>query len=228
MKNSIYANTRQLDEMADLLKGYPKEAAKIMNSILARTADTVRVELGRQIPKVYGAPQKEVRSALNSKQRKVKTIMGASGEGSVSVVVLGRPLTLTRFRHTPQSPPQKTKNGKRRLFHVKAMVSRENGLVSVGPVRGLDAKNKPVFLMPTKRNDGSGRYLFAYRTGLGGKGSRESVKVIRTLSIPQMVTNEKVGPVIVEKVDQTILTRLTHELDRSFGNLGTNLAAGGK
>jgi len=228
MSNVIYANTKQLDKVADLLSGYPKDAVRIMNSVLSRAADTVRVETGRQIPKVFGAPQKEIRSALNQKQRKVKPIMGAAGEGSVSVIVLGRPLTMTRFRHTPSSPPQKAKSGNRRLFRIKAMISRENGLLSVGPVHGIDGKNKAVFLMPAKKNDGSGRYLFAYRTGFGSKGSREKVKVIRTLSIPQMVTNEQVGPVIVEKVNQTVFSRLTHELDRSFGNLGTNLATGGK
>lgn len=224
---TIYANTAQLDKVADLLKGYPKEAAKIMNSVLSRAADTVRIETGRQIPKVFGAPQKEIRDALNSKQRKVKTVMGVAGEGSVSVEVLGRPLTMPRFRHTPQSPPQITKGGKRRVFRVKAMISRESGMKSVGPVRGLDGKNKSVFLMTSKRKDGSGSYLFAYRTGTR-KGKKEKLKIIRTLSVPQMVTNEQVGPVIVDKVNQTVFKRLTHELDRSFGNLGTNLAAGGK
>lgn len=227
MSNVIYANTEQLDKIAQLLQGYPREAAKIMNGVLLRAADTVRVEVGRQIPKVYGVPQKEIRSALNSKQRKVKIVTGAAGEGSVSVAVFGRPLTMTRFRHTPQSPPQAAKSGKRRAFRVKALVSRESGMKSVGPVRGLDSTNKPVFLMPAKKKDGSGSYLFAFRTG-AKKGTKEKLKVIRTLSIPQMVTNDQVGPGIVDKVNQTVFKRLTHELDRSFGNLGTNFAAGGK
>lgn len=227
MGNAIYANTGQLDKVADLLQGYPEEAAKIMNSVLSRAADTVRVEAGRQIPKVFGASQKEIRSALNSKQRQVKTVMGAAGVGSVSVMVLGRPLTLTRFRHTPQAPPQSGKGSKQRVFRMKALILREKGLASVGPVRGMDSKNKPVFLMPSKRGDGSGSYLFAFRTGVM-KGTREKIKVIRTLSIPQMVMNDQVGPVIAEKANQTIYKRLTHELDRSFGNLGTNLLGGGK
>lgn len=221
--NVLYANTKQLDEIADLLKGFPKDGVKVMNSVISRASDTVRVEVGRQIPKVYGVPQKEIREALNSKQRKVKTIMGASGEGSVSVVVMGRPLTLTRFRHTPTSSPQASKGKKRRVFHVRAMIRREGGMVSVGPVHGMDGKIKNVFLIPTK--SGSEKYLFAYRTG-AKNGKREKLKVIRTLSIPQMVTNEQVGQAIVEQVNQTVFKRLTHELDRAFGNLGTNLAGG--
>ena len=66
--NIIYANTEQLDEVADLLKGCPKMAVRVMNSVLARAGDTVRVETGRQIPKVYGVPQKEIRDSLNSKR----------------------------------------------------------------------------------------------------------------------------------------------------------------
>lgn len=227
MSQTIYANTKQLDQISELLGGFPKDASIIMNRVLSRAADTVRVETGRQIPKVFGAPQKEIKSALSSKQRKVKTIMGASGEGSVSVEVLGRPLTMPRFRHTPASPPGTTKKGKRRVFRVKAMISRESGMKTISPVHGLDGKNKPVFLMPSKRDNGGVSYLFAYRTGTR-KGKKEKLKVIRTLSIPQMVTNEQVGPVIIDKVNQTVFKRLTHELDQSFGNLGTNLAAGGK
>ncbi len=223
--NVIYANTKQLDQVADLLQNYPKEAVQIMNSVLSRAADTVRVEAGRRIPKVFGAPQKEIKSALNSRQRKVRTVMGASGIGSVSVVILGRPLTLTRFRHTPTTPPHATKKGKRRKVQAKAKIYNAKGNIPVGPLKGLDGQNRSVFLIPVKKSTDE-RYLFAYRSG--SDGGRRKLKVLRSLSIPQMVTNEEVGPVIVDKVNETMMTRLTHELDRSFGNLGTNLFQGGK
>ncbi|MVB11075.1 hypothetical protein CAFE_17770 [Caprobacter fermentans] len=223
MGNSeIYANTGQLDKVAKLLEGFPSEGGKIMNRVLLRAADTVRVETGRQIPKVYGAPQKEIRDALNGKKRKVKTVMGASGTGSVSVEVVGRPLTITRFRHTPTVPRKAAKGKKRRAYTAKAMIFKNNGMLSVGPVM-RQGKLKPVFLMPVKKNnDGGGRYLFAFRSG-EKKNGREKLHVIRTLSVPQMVTNENVGPEIVNRVNQTVFKRLTHELDREFGNLGTNL-----
>ncbi|TQI66736.1 hypothetical protein [Clostridium sp. KNHs216] len=217
--NVIYANTRQLDQIAKLLEGYPKDAVRIMNNVLSRTADTVRVEAGRQIPKVFGAPQKEIKSALNSKQRKVKTVMGASGTGSVSVVVLGRPLTITRFQHVPTSPVKKNKGGKKRNVQPMVKIYSEKGRLPLGPVRGTDGKNNKVFLAPVK-NGTEERYLFAVRNG------PKKYRVLRSLSVPQMVTNEGVGTVIVDKVNEAIMKRLTHELDRTFGNLGTNLAKG--
>ena len=76
--------------------------------------------------------------------------------------------------------------------------------------------------MPSRRGADDGLYLFARRTGIE-KNGRETVKVLRTLSIPQMVGNDQVGPAIADKVSQTIFVRLEHELDREFGNLGTNL-----
>ena len=220
--NVIYANTRQLDQIAELLEGYPKDAVRIMNSVLARMVDTVRVEAGRQIPKVFGAPQSEIKSALNSKQRKVKTVMGASGAGSVSVVVLGRPLTLTRFHHTPKSPMKKDKAGelkRRKNYQTKVKVYNDKGTIPIGPIRGLDGQNHKVFLAPVK-NSTEGRYLFAVRNG------PKKYKVLRSLSVPQMVTNEEVGTAIVDKVNEAAMKRLTHELDRLFGNLGTNFAKG--
>lgn len=223
--NMIYANTAQLDRIADLLKEYPEEAVRIMNNVLSRAVDTVRVETGRQIPKVFGAPQREIKSALNSKQRKVKTVMGASGTGSVSVVVLGRPLTLTRFHHTPASPPNVTKKGKRQKAQAKVKIYNAKGNLPLGPLKGVDGKNRPVFLMPVKKGTDA-RYVFAYRSG--SDGGRRKVTVLRSLSVPQMVTNEDVGLAIVEKVNETMIKRLTHELDRSFDKLGSNLFKGEK
>lgn len=224
--NTIYANTTQLDRMAKLLEHYPKDAVKVMNAVLGRAVDTVRVETARQIPKVFGAPQKEIRGALNSGQRKVKTIMGAAGEGSVSIVVLGRSLTVTRFQHTPVSPQKPGKGKRRRMVPAAVKILNANGMKRIGPLSGAGGANKPVFLMPSKKNS-EDRYLFAVRTGVM-KGKKETVKALRTISIPQMVANEKVGGAIVDRVNETISKRLTHELDRAFGNLGTNLTQGEK
>lgn len=77
MESIVYANTDQLDKVAELLKGYPVSAVKTLNHVFARAGDTVRVELGRQIPKVFGAPQKEIKDALNSGRRKVRTVQGS-------------------------------------------------------------------------------------------------------------------------------------------------------
>ena len=214
--NIIYANTKQLDDIAESLKDYPEELVRVMNSVLARATASVRSEVAKQIPKVYGITHKKVNDTLNSGGRKVKNIMGAAGEGSVSIEILGRPLTLNRFQHSPNEPPEQTKGKKRRIFHVKAMFLHEKGKLPIGPIHGKDNKLKSVFFMPTK--SGSERYLFAYRTG-EKKGNREKLKVIRSVSVPQMVTNEQVGPVIVEKVNKVIFNRLGHEIDRSFARL---------
>lgn len=224
--NVLYANTSQLDEIADLLKGFPKEAVRVMNDVIHRTTNTVRVEAGRQIPTVFAIKQSEIREALNSGKRKVRTITGTAGEGSISVEVVGRPLTVTRFQCSPKSPPSRTKKGKTRKFTIKAMIRRASGMKAVGPVVGLDGRSKSVFLMPVK--SGSERYVFARRTGKSTSTGHEEVKVLRTVSIPQMVTDENVGPKIVEKVNETMFKRLTHDLDRDFGNLGANLSKGVK
>lgn len=224
--NEIYANTKQLDRLAELLQGYPKDAVKVLNAVLGRAVDTVRVETARQIPRVFGAPQKEIRSALNSGKRKVKAIMGESGEGSISIAVIGRPLTLTRFQHKPVTPKTPGKGKKKRTASAAVKIVNDKGLRPLKPLPGADGKNKPVFLMPAKAG-AEDRYLFAARTG-AKSGAKEKVKVLRTLSVPQMVTDEKVGTAITEKVNETVEKRLTHELDRLFGNLGTNLAQGAK
>lgn len=222
-KNSIYANTGQLDKMASLLKGYPSSASKVMNRVLSRTVDTVRVEVARQIPKVFGAPQKEIRHALNSGKRKVKTLVGASGEGSVSIEVLGRPLSAVRFRHTPTRAPMSGKRGKPRRYRPTVTIYRERGAKSLGPVK-VGGEKKSIFLAPTGARKANGiSHIFFYRTGEKNSKGREELKSVITLSIPQMVVNEKVADPLIQAVNQTVAKRLEHELNLEFVNLGSNL-----
>lgn len=233
--NVVFANTASLDAVSELLKGYPASATKVLNRVFARAGDTVRVELGRQIPKVFGVPQKEIKNALNNGGRKVRTIQGADGEGSVSVEVVGKPLTAVRFKHTPTVPPSvaaRSKGGKKtrgpRKYRPTVTIYRDRGVLALGPVAGADGKNKPVFLASTgARNPAKVPYIFFYRTGKETGKGREGIKPVVTLSVPQMLTNEKVAEPLVEKVNETISKRLVHELDQEFGNLGSNLKSGG-
>lgn len=146
MESIVYANTDQLDKVAELLKGYPVSAVKTLNHVFARAGDTVRVELGRQIPKVFGAPQKEIKDALNSGRRKVRTVQGAVGEGTVSVEVVGRPLTAVRFKHTPSVPPsvaakERAASGKKsrnpRRYQARVMIYRDRGMLDAGSSGGF-------------------------------------------------------------------------------------------
>ena len=179
-KDIIYANTDQLGKVADLLKGFPEESVRVMNRVLSRATDSVRVEVGRQIPKVFGVSQKEIRGALSSKYRKVRTVFGTAGEGSISVEVVGRPLTLSRFPHSPSSPPVASAGKKQRKYQTRVTVHRSAGRLTIAPKRGADQQPKSVFLMPSRRGADDGLYLFARRTGIE-KNGRETVKVLRSL-----------------------------------------------
>lgn len=235
--NVVYANTDQMDCIADLLKGFPKSAVGVLNRVLVRTANTVRVETARQIPKVFGAPQKEIKSALSSSKRKIRTIVGNSGTGSVSVEVVGRPLTATRFRHTPKELPAERakrraaegkKVGKPRKYKSKVMIYRTRGMKFLGPVKGQDGKKKSVFLAPTGAKNSSGvQHIFFYRTGVKNSKGREKIKAVTTLSVPQMVVNEKVATPLLARINEVLEKRTEHELNREFGSLGSNLKKAG-
>lgn len=226
--NIIYANTDALAKMSSVFTNYPSAARTVMNRVLQRTTSAVKAETSRQVPSVFGASEKDIRSALGGSRRKVRPVLGVSGEGSISIEVLGRPITVSRFEHTPGKPVFSSP------YQPTVTIFRSKGMVPLGPARDEEGKIKPVFLAPNKRSGGSS-YLFFYRTAKrnaervkkpDAKGP-EMIKAIRTLSIPQMVLNERVSEGIVKKVDEIVDKRLIHELDYEFGNLGTNLKAGG-
>ena len=69
---------------------------------------------------------------------------------------------------------------------------------------------KGVFIQ--KPGNGGERYLPFQRQG----DARYPIDVIRTVSIPQMITNDKVKEEIQQKVDREALERLRHNADRIF------------
>ena len=220
---TIFADVSMLERTGEVLKNYPAAAAKVVNRTLARLEGTVRTESARQIPKVFGLPSKEVSAVLQKSKRRIKSIVGGVGEGSLAIQISGNLLTATRFRHTPTRPPAAGKRGRRKV-QPTLTVYLNGGKKPLQPVLGMDGKRKPIFL--AKRPGAEGYFLY-HRTGQKNQQGKEKLEVLHSLSVPQMVVVPQVAEPLTQKVLETAEKRLTHELDYEFGQLGSYLAGKG-
>lgn len=191
----ITVDTKQLDRLTFELKGFEKEVGMAAYHALNRTIDYVITQVGRIVPKEYAIKAKEVKESFKGGiKRPTKTDLTAS------ITSIGHTLSLAHFPHSPQAPP-----AKRRNYKVKATIKR-------GSRQTINTDPKP-FVGPTGAlSPDKTQYNIFRRLG----PERLPITVVRTLSIPQMISNEKVAEQIQKAAQEKFDERLEHEIIRAM------------
>lgn len=186
----ILIDTKKIDRLAIELKGFEVEVAESTYHAINRTLDHVVTKVGQIIPKTYAIKASEVKESFKGGIKKPsKTNLSAS------LTSKGHTLSLVHFPHTPKSPQgKKTK--------IKVKIKKADG--------SKEVKTKPkAFLASTGAlSEDKIQYNIFHRTGK----ERLPIIVPRTLSIPQMITNEGVADQIQKIATQKLAERLEHEI----------------
>lgn len=152
----------------------------------------------------YGIKKAEINKAKTSAKAVGKIKVSGVMVDNVQLTFSGRVLTPTHFNMKPKARPKATKdeNGKTVRKAKKYTVTAE---IIKGQRKALGSN---VFL---GTNKGTGDIPFQ-RTGQG----RTPIEAIKTLSIPQMITNETVAAQIQKNIDENLTKRLQHHLDQAM------------
>jgi len=190
----IDIDTTQIERLTKELKGYEKEVAEATRLALNRTIDFTITQAGREVSNLYAVKQKEVKDSFNGGIKKpTKTKLEAS------IMSKGHTLSLAHFPFTPKT----AKRGKKSVFQnavfVKIKKARGSVLVKNGFVGHTGATSAE-----------KTQYNVFMREGK----KRLPIMPIRTLSIPQMITNDNVGEKISLAASQKLNERLEHEVVR--------------
>ena len=190
---SIVVDTKQIDRLTIELKGFEKEVGESTYHALNRTIDQVITQVGRIVTKEYAIKTKDVKDSFN------KGIKRPSKKNlNASLTSRGHTLSLAHFPHAPKIPPQS-----RRKYQVKVTIKRSTG-------RQTLKINPKAFIASTGAIDSSKTLYNIFRRE-GEK--RLPITVIRTLSIPQMITNEEVSEQIQTFAQEKLEERLEHEIE---------------
>ena len=226
----IYVDASSLNRVVEVLEGSPAEIQKTVGRILFRVRDNAKAEIIRQIPKIYAISPSMVRSAITRERRRFVRV-GQEENEQISITVVGNPLNLVRFIHTPSKPLY----GDSRLGVMsKVSITRSRGLQQIGgrwgkrfgdnPTPPMEKKN--AFLMPTSRSSRDKiPFFFARRTGYpSSKNSKkEGIEPLASISVPQMMMNPVVSEKIRNYIEEQMAKRVEVELINSVVGMQQNV-----
>lgn len=197
---NITVDTGELKRLIVGTKNFEKEVAGAIASALNRTVDFVNTRLGRIVTGIYAIKGADVKKTIRKYKAK-------KGQLSARLESKGSPLSLTHFPHKPETTVIARSLG---VSHKRAQVRVKIKKGSMQPMK-VDPK---AFLQ--KANGATNIFK---RVG----DERKPIVVLKTLSIPQMITNETVGVDIQKLAQDKMNERLTHEVDFRLSRLQKSL-----
>lgn len=184
-------------KMVGDLKGLNKDVDKAISRTISDCKTRGPAQVTKAVTAVYGIKSGEVTAAGKAAKGGAKTVGSIKVKGttidSVQLVYKGRLLTPTHFSMTPKKRPE---GGKK--YKVKAAIHK-------GQKKVLGTS---VFLAPSG-SAGTTEIPFRRTTE-----KRYPIEAVKTVSIPQMITNENVAADIQTRMDELLATRLHHNAER--------------
>lgn len=204
-KGAIVIDTKQLDRLTIELKGFEKEVGEAAYHALNRTIDFVITQVGRIVPKEYAIKAQEVKDSFKGGIKRP-----SKGDLTASIISSGHTLSLAHFPHSPQMP-----SVTKRSYKVKATIKR-------GSRQTIRTEPKAFIASTGAKSADKVQYNIFRRLG----EERLPITVVRTLSVPQMISNEKVSSEIQKTAQEKFGERLEHEIIRSMTSIQKSIRKG--
>lgn len=188
--NVVIENYRELTrDIENINKQSKKAVQRTISDFKSRGPGWV----SQEVVKEYNIKKKDINEAKKGVSKGGNKIrIAGTRVDNLSILYQGRLLTPTHFGMKPTSRPAKNKP-----YVVSAQIKKGGGRKALG---------SSVFLAPSGRA-GTKQIPFQRRGT-----ERTPIDVIKTVSVPQMVTNEKVAKEIQKRINQELGKRLDHHL----------------
>jgi hypothetical protein len=193
VSKEIFIDTSKIDKLTKELQGFKPQIAEAAYFAVNRVLDQMVTQAGRIVPKNYAIKGTEVKKSFNGGIKR-PTKQDLSG----SITTKGHTLSLAHFPHSPTAP-----SGKK--YKVRVSIRK-------GGRKVLKTHPSPFIMTTGAKSSDRTQFNVFKREGK----ARFPVKVIRTLSIPQMIQNTKVTEELQEFAIQKLDERLQHEIERSM------------
>lgn len=196
----IFVDTRQINRLTIELRGFEPKVGIATYHALQRTIDQTITQVGRIVPRAYAIKAREVKESFSGGIKRPST-----SDLTASITSKGHTLSLAHFPYTPKMP------GTRRKVAVTIKKSGGKKVVNTNPlpfVAKTGARSADLTQFNVFRREGRARF---------------PIMVPRTLSIPQMITNENVGDRIQEFATTKLSERLDHEILRAMTSMSDSM-----
>lgn len=179
----------------------PAQATKVINRTVGDFKKRGPGWVSQEVCKEYNIKKKEVTAAKTGTRNKAGTIsIRGRRLDSLSLVYEGRLLTPTHFTMKPTSRPA----GNRR-YNISAKIKKTGGRKVLSSRAFLGHSGRAGTIQIPFQRVGE---------------SRLPINAIKTLSIPQMITNEQVGGRIHDRIEEELGKRFEHNLNQIMSRSG--------
>lgn len=195
----LFVKSKDFKKLAKELDKLKKNGTKqAIMAAIKRTITHVKSTTSKEIRKDYEIKSSVVGKTMNEGTKKID-----SSKLAASIIVRGRPLTLYgNFKVTPQNPPISAVK-----FGAGSQLVGKKYKVRIRIKKGKSVvikTNPSAFIAPF-----SGKLQVSKRDGQ----KRLPISILRTVSVPQMISNEKVAERISQASGEMLDKRVKHELE---------------
>jgi len=198
-------NLRGYSELLDNLKALNRESETVVRRTTSDFKSRAPAWVAAAVSETYGIKKAEISKAKTGAQAIGTVKVSGILVDNVQLTFSGRVLTPTHFKMKPTKRPTSKKDENGRTVR-KARQYTVTSEIFKGQRKALGSK---VFL---GTNKGTGQIPFQ-RTG----NARSAIDAVKTLSIPQMITNETVAAQIQRSIDEGLTKRLQHHMNQVIG-----------
>lgn len=215
---SVNIGFRKFEEVRAKIKDNEKAAEKAIQRTVKDFKSRGPAWVSAAVTEHYAIKKAEIRDTMTGAKKAGSVKFSGTLVDNITLEYRGRLLTPTHFKMKPTKPPSKRAKEYSRV--PGAGVRGVNGEVAmVRPpapykVTAEIKKGKRVTLSRDAflgTNKGAGYIPFQRK----GKG-RTPVESIKTVSVPQMITNPEVAEQIRANIDEGLAKRLEHHLQREL------------
>lgn len=174
------------------LKGMEAKSKKVINRTIGDFKSRGPGWISQEVTNEYNIKKKEINSTLTAKKSAGTIKVSGTSLDNIQLIYRGRLLTPTHFSMKPTARPAKGKS-----YTVSAVVKKSSGR------KALSSK---AFLAHSGAA-GTKQIPFQRTTD-----KRLPIQAIKTISVPQMITNETVMTRINEHISTELKKRLEHHV----------------
>lgn len=190
MANNIIIDTKELKKVALKLSGVPKQIPGATAAALNRTLTYTITQTTREVTKKYSIKSRDIKKTIK-KHKASKSKLNACMESR------GSSIALHKFPHTPRKYSKRSKAVK-----VQIIKSKGKKTINTSPKAFVQTMNNTngIFKRKSKK--------------------RTPVVILRTISVPQMISNEETMTKIEKLANNKLKERISHEIDWRLSKVG--------
>ena len=216
-KNSISAQLSNLQQLVADLEAIENGGKKAISNTIKDVKARAPGWIAQEVTAVYNIKKSEITPSgkNSSKPKKMEGSVSVSGETieELTITYSGRLLTPVHFGMTPKAPPR----GK--SYTLKASVLKGQKKVigrylNTRTPGGLYSERSHNILMGTGNTKSDGTSWIPFQRM---SKTRTDIKKLTTISVPQMITNDRTNEAIMLRLNTETSKRLEHHMKRAIG-----------